>query len=134
MTDYATLKSEIANDPLARGYSGMTNAAIAASLNTANRTRNRASMTASDVFNAINITEFNALSAANKQTVWDTLHLGTLNPFGVEATIFTNIFGAGSQTVTVLANLRRESISRAQELGLDVASEGLVAEAKAQGA
>lgn len=133
MTDYAVLKNEIATDPLTRGYSGMTNAQIAASLNTANRTRNRTSMTASEVLNAISVTEFNVLTAANKQLVWDLVHLGTLNPFGVEATLFTNIFGGGSTTISTLAGLRSQSISRATELGLGVVSEGLVAEAKAQG-
>ncbi len=132
MTDYVALKAEITTDPLARGYAGMTNVQIAASLNTANRTRNRTIMTASEIINAINVTEFNALTATNKAAVWDLLHLGELNPFGVEATMFTSIFGGGSTTIATLASLRAQSISRAVELGLGVVSEGLVAEAKAQ--
>ncbi len=35
--DYARLKAEITSDPLARGYSGMTDAQVAASLNTVDR-------------------------------------------------------------------------------------------------
>ena len=47
------LKDELAGDPLARGYSGMSDAAAAIDLNTAYRTRGRASMSASEVYNAI---------------------------------------------------------------------------------
>jgi hypothetical protein len=37
--DISKLKEEINSDPLGRGYSGMDDAAVAASLNTADRSR-----------------------------------------------------------------------------------------------
>ena len=40
-----------------------------------------------------------------------------LNPFGIEATIFNNVFGA-SNTITALQAARIEQISRATELSL----------------
>ena len=131
--DYQTLRSEINIDPLSRGYSGMTNAQVANSLNTRNRTRNRTSMDGSEVFNAIRKVEFNALTSASQQRVWDILHLGTLNPFGLEATLFVDIFGAGASTITTLQALRVESISRGEELNLGLVSEGQVAKARAGG-
>jgi hypothetical protein len=111
------LRTEIITDPLSRGYAGMTAEQVAASLNAKNRSRNRTSMSATEVLNAINVTEFNAKTAEQKQQIWDVLHIGTLNPFGVEAQIFTSIFGGGSTTIQALAGMRMESISRAEEIG-----------------
>lgn len=132
MTDYAVLRAEIDNDPLGRGYSGMTDTQIAASLNTANRTRNKTSMTATEVLNAVVASEYNALTDANKTRLWELLGIGDLNPFGVEATLLTSLFGGGSQTIAALATKRVESISRAVELGIGHVTVGLVTEAKAQ--
>lgn len=131
--DYARLKVEIATDPLSIGYATMTDAEIAATMNAASRTRNRTTMSASEVLNAVVASEFTALTAANKALLWDVLHLGTLNPFGVEATLITGVFGAGSQTIAALAALRKETISRAAELGLETVSVGYIAKARAFG-
>ena len=114
----AKLKTEITDDPLGRGYAGMTDAEIAISLNTANREVNKTLMTASEVLNAIDITEWNALTDAAQQKIWDVLHIGEINPFGVEATIFIAVFGGGSDTITALAVARIIYISRVSELGL----------------
>ncbi len=130
--DYLTLWNEINSDPLGRGYSGMTNASITGNLNIKNRTRNKVTMTGTEVINAVKASEFNALTSASQQRIWDTLHLGTLNPFGIEATIFTGVFGAGSSTVATLQSLRIETISRGEELGLGLISAGLVIKAKGQ--
>lgn len=113
----ADLKDEVTNDPLGRGYAGMDDVAAADDLNTAYRTRNRATMTASEVYNAIDQTEWAALTADQRQELWNILHLGEVNPFGLEAARFQSIFGAGA-TLTVLQAARLESITRAQELGL----------------
>lgn len=114
----SALQEEITNDPLARGYSGFTDQQLVDSLNTVNRTRNRATMTASEVANQIDVAEFNALLAADKQEIWDVVHIvGGLNPFGVEATIFQNVFGGGSATIANLQAARVENISRGVEIG-----------------
>lgn len=130
--NYFTLWTEINNDPLGRGYSGMTNSQIANSLNTQNRPQNRVTMSSTEVINAIRASEFNALTSASQQRIWDTLHLGTLNPFGIEATIFTGVFGVSSCTINLLQALRVANISRAQEIGLGLVAEGQVVKAKAQ--
>ena len=115
--DIAKLKAEITDDPLGRGYSEMTDAEIATSLNTEDRPDNKKTMTSSEVLNAVDITEWNALTDAQRQIIWDVLHIGEINPFGVEATIFIAVFGGGSDTITALAVARIIYISRASELG-----------------
>ena len=112
----ADLKDELVNDPLGRGYAGMTDQAAADDLNTAYRTQDRTSMTASEVANAIDVAEFISLTNSQAQEIWNWLHLGTLNPFGIEATRFLAIFGGGSATIAALLAIRVESITRAQEL------------------
>jgi len=130
MADIVKLKTEIDTDPLARGYSGMSDAAVAVDINTVYRTVNKDTMTGTEVLNAIVKSEFNALTAENKQLVWDLIHLGTLNPFGLEASLLTDAFGGGSSTITALAALRKTNVSRAEELGLGHVYEGHVQEAR----
>ena len=131
MAEITVLRNEIVNDPLGRGYAGMTDSQVADSLNTANRNRNRSRMEATEVFNAVNKAEYNALLVTSKELFWNVLHLGQLNPFGLEAAIFVDIFGAGSTTISTLQGLRTESISRAEELGLPRIKVGLVQMARA---
>ncbi len=114
----ADLKTELTDDPLARGYAGMTDSQAADDLNTSYRSRDRTTMTASEVVNAVDTADFLALSAAKQNKFWQLMGIGELNPFGVEATLMIDIFGGGSTTITTLAALRVESITRAQELGL----------------
>ncbi len=118
--DLGALKTELDNDLLLRGYNTlpMDDEAAAVDLNTVYRTRNREILSGSKVLNAIDKTEFLALLAPDQQRVWDILHLGEINPFGVEATLFTDIFGGGSATITALAAVRKEAVSRGVELGL----------------
>ena len=117
--NYGNLKTEITDDPLSRGYSEMTDQEIAESLNTVDRPRNRTSMTGSEVLNAIDAGEWATRTAEQKQTIWDIVHIGTVNPFGVEATLLTGAFaGAGGATITALGLARVELISRAAEQGI----------------
>ena len=125
------LAAELSDDPLTRGYSGMNDAEAAADLNTAYRTRGRATMTGSEIMNEIDKSEWDALLPTAQQTVWNILHLGEVNPFGVEATLMVDVFGGGSDTITALAQARMESITRAEELGLTRIRPGTVAEARA---
>jgi len=128
---YAALAAELAAGHPDTGPYDADNAIAAGELNAKNRSKNRTSMSGSEILNAIDKTEFNALTAANKQLVWDLLHLGTLNPFGIEAGLFVDAFGGGSTTITSLAALRKESISRGEELGLGIVTEGDVEIARA---
>ena len=124
------LKTEITDDPLTRGYSSMTDAEVVTDMNTVYRTSNKATMPASEVLNAIDKAEFNGLIAANKQLIWDILHIGDINPFGIEADLFVDTFGGGSTTITSLQALRKNDISRGVELGIGNVREGHVWEAK----
>lgn len=110
------LKAELTDDPLGRGYSAMSDQEAADDLNTEYRSRNRTSMTSTEVFNAIVVADFLALADGDRNTVMAIMGFGEINPFGREADVFISIFGAGSGTITALAFLRVEPISRAVEL------------------
>ncbi len=99
-------------------------------LNLVNRTTNKDTMTASEVYNAINSTQWVALTDAARQEVWDILHFGEINPFGFEQTRFVAIFGGGSATINALAASRVNNVSRAVELGLGLIKVGYVEQAR----
>jgi hypothetical protein len=124
------LKDEITTDPLARSYSAMTDAQIANDLNTLYRLQSFDRLDASTVFNAIDKAEYNVLQDKSKIMIWNILHLGEINPFGLEAAIFSDIFGAGSQTITDLKLIRKTPQSRAAELGLPDICKGYVIDSK----
>lgn len=106
-------------------------ATIAASeLNAINRTTNKASLTGSEILQAIDKAEFNVKTDAQQQLVWNILHLGDVNPFGLEADLMMDVFGA-STTITALQALRKTDVSRAVELGLGIIRPGNVEEARA---
>jgi len=131
--DYAVLNNELTVDPLSRGYSGMTDAEAATDLNTEYRDRNVTSMSATDIFQNVDETEYAALTDAQRQAFWGMMGMGTLNPWGQEAAIFTDLFGGISATITALAAARVETVSRAVELGLGIVTEGDVAKARVYG-
>lgn len=130
------LWNEINADPLARGYTGMTNVQIADSLNTVNRTRQRTTMSSAEIYENIDTTEFQAKTAAQKEYTRDVLGLGQdvqIGPSSKARAVLLAVFGGGSNTITALAAAAQENISRAIELGLPTVTEGLVIEAKQWG-
>ena len=116
------LEDEIAGDPLTRGYSTMTDAQLLISLNTADRSRNRTSMTGREVKVQVDVTEYKALSDAKKQQMIELIKRDDLDLFGLDKDILVDIFGP-STTGTNLVAARVETISRAQEIGLGVVTE-----------
>lgn len=128
--NYEALKAEVIGDPLARGYAGMTDKEVSDRVYVVDRTRNRQSMSASEVFNALDMSEFNPLPDASKAKVWDVLGIGDLNPFGNEASQMAAVFGAGSNSIANLKALRVDEVSRAVELGLGRVGPGVVAEVR----
>jgi hypothetical protein len=118
------IKNEIDTDPLARGYAAMNNAEVATDMNLVYRTTNKSTMASTEVLNAIDKSEYNALSAANKTLIWNLLHIGDINPFGIEADLFVDAFGGGSTTITTLALLRQNNVSRGVEIGAGNVREG----------
>lgn len=111
------LSDEIANDPLSKGYSTMTDAQLLTSLNTKNISRNRTSMTGREVKAGVDIPEYKALAATKKQQLIELTNSDDLDLFGADKDILLDIFGAGSTTASNLAAARVESISRGVEIG-----------------
>lgn len=126
------LKAELTTDPLARGYSGMSDVAAAASLNTVNRSKNRTSMTGDEIFQQTVPASFNGLSDTLKSQWLAFCGRSALDPFATANVQFVvAVFGAASQTVTNLNAARVTLVSRAQELGLAEILPGHVAMARA---
>lgn len=117
MVNLAALKAEINGDPAGMGYAGKTDEQITAILNAETRSRNRTSMTGSEIINAVVPSEYSALGDPAKELLWNVVHLGTVDPFGVEADLLIDVFGSGSATIVALAQARVEAVSRATELG-----------------
>jgi hypothetical protein len=129
--DLAALKAELdGGHPDTGAYSADVTTA-AEELNALNRERGKAFLSGSEVLNAIDKVEFLAKTDAQQQRVWNLLHLGTLDPFGLEADLLLDIFGGGSATITALAALRVVAISRAEELGFPPVRAGDVQRARA---
>ena len=128
------LIDEIVNDPNTRSYSGMTDQQIFDDLHntTLGATRPRAVMTASEVYNQIVEAEMDLLSAEDQDKIWNILHLGDINPFGLEATVFQTVFGdpGSSTTVDNLQSARLEPISRVTQLGLSGVTVGEIHRAR----
>ncbi len=132
------LKDELAPDPLARGYSGMTDEEAAADLNTSYRTRNRTSMTGDEIAQQADPAEFNELddgstnNTADVKSHWLALcGRETINPFAnANAQLVIAIFGGGSTSVSNLNAARVESITRGEELGLGKVKPGHVQDAR----
>ncbi len=131
-TDIDALRDELLNDPLARGYAVMSDADAADDLNSllTGRTRPRASMTSTEVWQAIDVTELRALADGDRSLVMAVLQFEQINPFGNEASLFMALFGGGSATITALIVARQETVSRAVELDLGKVKPGNVEEAR----
>ena len=131
MANIALLKAELAAGHPDTGDYDADSVAAAAQGNLVNRTQNRATMTASEVYNEIVPAEYTPLSVEDKAEVWNIIHLGTLNPFGLEATRLTDIFGAGSATIAALKAARKTDVSRFVEIGVGSVWPGEVTQARA---
>lgn len=131
--DYGALKSELDTDPLTRGYSGMTDGQVAVDLNTVYRSRNRTTMSGREVMEAFaaNTAEWDALTAANQDRIIALTGREDLDPFGIDAHIFTQAAAGATNTISALNAARTEAISRAVELGFGTVHSGDVANARA---
>lgn len=132
--DFVILHDELINDPLARGYAGMTDAQAAASLNTVNRQRERGVVPAHELIDATAPADWAALTSAEKQRYQTLTGAGEVNVRSANVrSAFLAMFGAGTQTRSNLAALQNEQVSRATELGLGTVYPGHVAMARAGG-
>ncbi len=122
------LKAELTDDPLGRGYNGlgvanpgpgpMTDQGAADDLNTEYRTRNRISMSRTEIMQSIDKPEFDFLTDGQKADIWGVLGVNLVDPRAgsFEEHVFKAVFGQPSETLTALAVARVEAISRAVEL------------------
>lgn len=129
--NYDILKAELVSGHPVTGVYDIDDAVAATQLNVVNCTRSKDSMTGSEILNAIDKVEYVALLDADKDRVWQIVHLGTINPFGIEVDLILGIFGAGSATIIALQTARQEPCSRAAELELETVFEGTVQQARA---
>lgn len=125
------LKAEISGDPLARGYSGMSDLEVADDLNTVYRTITMEYVSGSDIFNATDDIEYGALTDAQK-AAWDRLcgieSIDTTS--GIAKSREVELFGPGTNTRSNLQALKIIDVSRAAELLLPIVREGNVQEAR----
>ena len=113
------LAAELTNDPLARGYAGMTDQQAADDLNTAYRTQTIDFVTGAEIFNATDDTEYGALTETQKAS-WDRLcGISTVDvTSGIAKAREAELFGPGTTTRTNLLALKNIPITRAQELDI----------------
>lgn len=125
------LSDEVVNDPLARGYAGMTAHQVADSLNTKNRSRERNIIQSYEIIEATVAAEYSALTAAEKERYKVLTGAGQINVKGANTrAAFLAMFAGGTTTRTNLAALQNELISRAEELALPLIRPGDVVEAR----
>jgi hypothetical protein len=123
--DYQVLQDEITNDPLARGYSGMTDSEVTDSLNTVNRTYTRDTVTGSEILNVTDDAEFAALTDVNKDRWMALCGIGSIDTSsGIAKALEADIFGAGTTTRDNMVDLKNPDCSRATELGLPTVKVG----------
>ena len=131
MADLYALKTELADDPLTRGYAGMSDAAAATDINTVYRTRIKGNLTGDEIFGATDAAEFASLQVSVRRDWVAFCARDIINPAGTANVAFVEwVFGNPSDTRTNLLALRQEPISRGVELGLGRVKVGHVQEAR----
>lgn len=133
--DYSILVPEIQNDPLGRGYSAMSDAEVATDLSTEYRTDIASTLTSAEIYESMDVTEFQGKTDAQKEYVRDILGLGgvvAVGPSSKARAVMLAIFGGGSNTIQALADALESPISRANELGIGNVSSGHIASAREQ--
>ena len=136
MATLEILATELASDPLGRGYSGMTDQQAADDINDegTGRTHSVDRVETSAIFVAIVPSEYQSTSATDKSLLYTlfTAHSSTGVMLGGNAQmVLLNIFEAGTVTRANLIALATVAISRGVELGISVIHAGDVAGARA---
>ena len=121
--DYGILGTELTTDPASLGYAGKTDQQAADLLNSlaTGRTQIRTALDGAEVYEALVVSEFLALTDAQRAEVWNVVHLGAniaVAPGSKARARMITLFGAGSATIAALAARLTSAISRAKELGL----------------
>lgn len=119
MANYAALGAEVDLDPLSLGYVAMTDEDLADSLNAITRPLTDPVLSSGDLFQGVDVTEYEALVEPAKGRVGIVLGLGETVHVGPGTTarqVFINAFGPASTTISNLANVLPKQ-SRADEIG-----------------
>lgn len=131
--DLTALKAELtAGHPDTGPYSADDETA-ANQLNAVNRTRERATLKGSEIYNAIVPTEWTALQAAAQTRIRDIFSLGDSIDIRTGTNVravLLSVFNGGSTTRANLAAVAQEPASRADELGLGFVTPSNVADAR----
>lgn len=125
------LAAELTGDPEGFGYSGMNNVEAAASLNDTGtgRTLPIDTLTAAQLYEAIDTVEFDALTAAQKTAIDRILGLGgdvILTPASKARAILVAAFGSGTASQIAIVAAVTRTVSRAAEIGLPTVAVGHV--------
>jgi len=121
------LRQELLNDPLGIGYAAMADAVVLASLtdNTARPLADRLTLSSSEIYEAVVRSEFNTLTAAEKQELQIILGLGETVDISAGSKArgaLAGMFGGASVTaLALLALVEGLTQSRANELGINEA-------------
>lgn len=136
----ATLKAELTNDPIARGYAAMTrptdggpqpdDEAIAKSLNTADRNVDVSIIDGGMLVASVVRSEFASLSAADKQYVQLVAMASQIPLTSTVKTELGAVFGAGTATRANMLALMKKTGTRGEELGLGFVTPSDVANAR----
>lgn len=103
----------------------------AGQLNAVNRTVNVESVTGQQIFEAVVPSHYNALSSDFKILFGTIVGMGTIPVNGTNTkAALTAMFVGATATLTALAALQTETVSRAVELGLGVTRAGHIEEAR----
>lgn len=128
--DLVTLKAELTNDPLTRGYSSMSDEQAANRLNVADRQPNRETLDAGSLVASIVRSEYAVLAANDKDYLRLIAMAQTMPLTATLKTELGGIFPVGSQTRANLVVLLKRTGSRADELGLGNVTPSNVADAR----
>jgi len=129
------LRTEVLTDPLVVGYAVMNNLAVAVFLNdgATGRTLNVNTLQAIQIYETIDTTEFDALTAAQQVMIDRILGLSgdiLVGPSSKARAVLVGAFSAGTNTRASLLNEVKRDVSRAEELGLGVIGEADVWDAR----
>ncbi len=133
--NYAALAAELtAGHPDTGAYDDADAQLAANQINAVNRKKNKTHMSASEIFEAIDEGEYDALTEGAKRRVDLLLGLGdsiAIEPGTRARTWLLGMFGGGTATRATLVAIVQEDASRAQELGFGRVRGGDVEKARA---
>ena len=121
MPYFPDLDTEVNTDPLAVGYSGMTDQQVADSLNAPTGVSAYDPIDAAILWNSILASEWNALNQNQQDRVSAILALSgelDVSPGTRAHNVIDSVFGGGSTTMGNLVAKASDAQSRAQNLGL----------------